>query len=413
MKDNQIKEICVQYGSPLYVYDGDKIKEKYNTLQSSLPGNFEIFFSMKANPLLGICQLFNKLGSGIEVASSGELYTALAAGFVPQNIIFTSPGKTPEELEYAISEGIYSINVESLEEVGLIDRIAQAHSKRVNISVRINPDFDISGAGIKMTGVATQFGVDQKQTEYLLNRIRNFQNVNLVGIHIYTGTQMLNVNNIAANMEEIIKLALDIKNTGGVNLQFLDLGGGFGIPYFNNETDLDMETLQEKLNSVWDKYGDKLSGTRIAVESGRYLLAESGAYVTRVLYCKENKGKRYAICDGGSSQHANSAFLGRFVRNNFPMHLIKENTGVMEVDMVGPLCTPTDVIGQKVTLPEVFPGDILVIEKSGAYGLTDSPVLFLSHPLPAEVIYYEGRVHVLRERGRKEDFLTGQNRLFE
>ncbi len=411
MNNNLVIDAVRQFGTPLYLYDSNLICNNYNILKKSLPDNFEIFFSMKANPLLGICELFKKLGSNIEVASGGELYTALTAGFNPEQIIFTSPGKTVEELDYAIETGIYSINAESLEEILLINDIGKSKSKTVDISVRINPDFDISGASIKMTGVATQFGVDQKHAENMFNKVADLTNVNIIGIHVYTGTQVLKADNIVSNMEEIIKLAINMSSIGGFELKFLDLGGGFGIPYFNNETHLDMDILRKGIAGVWQKYREKLQGTRVAVESGRYLLAEAGSYLTKVIYCKENKGKRYIICDGGSNQHANSAFLGRYIRNNFPMRILGKDTEKVETEVVGPLCTPTDVIGQRVMLPEASPGDILIVEKSGAYGLTDSPILFLSHSMPAEVMLYNGNISVLRERGEKEDLLNRQKGL--
>jgi diaminopimelate decarboxylase len=413
MKIDVLQNTVKTYQTPLYLYDADKIKFQYSCLKDSLPENFEIFYSMKANPLLGICQLFNTLGSNIEVASGGELHIALEAGFSPSNIIFTSPGKTYEELELAIDTGIYSINIESFEEAEIINTIAQAKSKNVDISIRINPDYDVSGAGIKMSGVATQFGIDYKQALEGIKALALLPNINIVGIHVYTGTQVLKAENIIANMGETIKMALNISDHTGIRLKFLDLGGGFGIPYFKGDIELDTDALKQGILKVWNTHKNDIVGIRIAVESGRFLMAEAGVFLTKVLYTKENKGSSYIICDGGSNFHANSAFLGRHIRNNFPMHILgKEDQEAYEVNVVGSLCTPTDVIGQKVLLPKAEAGDVLVVEKSGAYGLTNSPTLFLSHPAPEEVIYIEGNIRILRQRASKEDFSKGQNRLF-
>lgn len=406
-----IKNIANRYGTPVYAYDADKIKTQYDCLNKCLPENFEIFYSMKANPLLGICELFKSLGSCIEVASIGELNTAIAAGFLPEQIIFTSPGKTNEELETAIDIGIYSINIESIEEALTINHIAEGKAKKVDISIRVNPDFGLAGAGIKMSGVATQFGIDYSELPSVINQIKKLSNVRIIGIHIYNGTQVLNAESIYSGMEEIIKLALHISKECEFKLQFLDLGGGFGVPYFKNDNDLDIYKLKDGMCKLWEKYKENLRDVRIAVESGRFLIAEAGVFLTKVLYCKETKGQKYIVCDGGSNLHANSAFLGRFIRNNFPMHILGKEDDFENVNAVGPLCTPTDVIGQKVLLPKAACGDILVVEKSGAYGLTDSPNLFLSHPNPCEVIYYCNKTYVLREGGKKEDFLKGQNRL--
>jgi diaminopimelate decarboxylase len=413
MNDNILSNIAKKHGTPVYVYDTEIILSQFRKLKDSLPEEFQIFYSMKANPLLGLCQLFKKMGNGIEVASSGELYTALAAGFPPERIIFSSPGKTCDELEYAIECGIYSINIECLEEARIINHIAMEKSRKVDISIRINPDFDVSGSGIKMSGVPTQFGIDQNQLEEVFNLLNSFSNVNVIGVHIYTGTQVLNAHNIVLNMEQIILLALELSEKHNFELKFLDLGGGFGIPYFKGDIYLDMDNLKNELAEMWDKYERRLAKTKVFVESGRFLMAEAGTYLVKVLYKKDCKGKKYAVCDGGSNQHASSAFLGRHIRNNFPMHVLNKTENEEEVNVVGPLCTPTDVIGQNVMLPEMDTGDIIAVEKSGAYGITQSPGLFLSHPLAAEVRYDAGKTTILRKRGGKEDFLKGQMDLEE
>lgn len=413
MDDKILNKIAKEYGTPVYVYDTETIVSQYKTLKGSLPEEMGIFYSMKANPLLGICQLFKKLGSRIEVASSGELHTALAAGFSPEKIIFTSPGKTYDELEYAVDSGIYSINIECIDEAELINQLAFEKGVSVNISIRINPDFDVAGSGIKMSGVATQFGIDQSQLEVVFEKIKALSNLNLIGIHIYTGTQALNANNIVLSMEQIIKLALESSEKYGFELKFLNMGGGFGIPYFKGDNNLDMDILHDAFAEMWDKYKEKLSGTKVFVESGRFLMAESGTYLTKVLYKKACKGRMYLVCDGGSNQHAASAFLGRHIRNNFPMHILGKTGNEEQVNVVGPLCTPTDVIGQNVNLPEAVTGDIVAVDKSGAYGVTQSPGLFLSHPLPAEVQYYAGETYILRERWDKGDFLRSQKDLNE
>ncbi|EPR11842.1 type III PLP-dependent enzyme [Ruminiclostridium papyrosolvens] len=408
MNDKILNDIATGYGTPVYAYDTEKIISQYKLLKNSLPKEFGIFYSMKANPLMGICQLFKKLGSCIETASSGELHTALSSGFSPDKIIFTSPGKTYEELKYAVETGIYNINIESLEEAEVINEIAAEKGRVVDISVRINPDFDIAGSGIKMSGVASQFGIDQIHMGSEFKELKTLTNLKITGIHIYTGTQALNAHSIVQSMEQIIKLALDTSEMYCFNLKFLNLGGGFGVPYFKDDSTLDMDIFRNEFSEIWDKYKDSLSDTQVFVESGRFLMAESGTYLTKILYKKECKGRKYLVCDGGSNQHASSAFLGRHIRNNFPMHILNKSGNEEQVNVVGPLCTPTDVIGQNVMLPETVAGDIVAIEKSGAYGITQSPGLFLSHPLPAEVQYYEGKTYILRERWEKEDFMLRQ-----
>ncbi|MEO3944727.1 type III PLP-dependent enzyme [Gorillibacterium sp. CAU 1737] len=416
--DERLPYYAERYGTPLYVYDGEKVEQQYQRLKETLPSPFEVFYSAKCNPLLGICQLLRGLGSSIEVASGGELHTAVEAGFQPQQIIWTSPGKTEEELLYAIEKGIYSINVESVTEARTLSRLAVQQGVTVQMSVRINPDFHPAGAGLKMTGVPTPFGIDQASAVDALKTIASLPGLALIGLHVFTGSQVLDATILAETMEQIFQLALSLSEEAGLPLAFLDLGGGFGVPYFPGEPSLDTALLREELAAVWARHASRLEGVRIGVESGRFLLAESGAYVARVIDVKACKGTTFAVCDGGSHQHAASAFLGRYVRNNFPMRVIPAASDRLtdrpepaDVTMVGPLCTPTDVIGQKVLLTPPEPGDLLVVERSGAYGLTHSPVMFLSHPLPAEVLSYQGEDHLLRERGKADDFLRGQHAL--
>lgn len=411
MNDNDFQDLAQKYGTPLYAYDGDKIVSQYQKLKSNLPENIDIFYSMKTNPLLGVCQLFKSLDSSIEVASIGELYTALSAGFKPEQIIFTSPGKAYDELEYAIDNQIYSINIESIEEAVIINKIAAEKNKKVDISIRVNPDFDATCSSIKMSGVPTQFGIDQVLLGKAFETFSQLPNINVIGIHIYLGTQALRADRIIYAIEQIISLALQVSDEYKFPLKFLDMGGGFGIPYFKGDIELDLDAMKAGIAEVWDKYKERLANTRVAVESGRFLMAESAMYLTKILYKKECKGNKYIVCDGGSSQHASSAFLGRHIRNNFPMHVLNKTEGAEEVIVAGPLCTPTDIIGQRVTLPIIETGDIIAIEKSGAYGLTQSPLAFLSHPSPAEVIKFGEKSFVLRNRGKKEDFIVGQNRL--
>lgn len=414
MNPDLLQQIASTYGTPAYVYDAEIIEYQYDLLRNALPEAFEVFYSAKANPLLGICQLLRRRGSGIEVASEGELRLALAAGFSPQKILFTSPGKTTKELKYAIKQNIYCVNVESVEEARLIDEIARRNGRRVQVSIRVNSDYGGTGAGLRMSGVATQFGIDQYDVKEAADAILSLPAVRLIGVHVFSGTQVLDAGQIIRNMEETMKLAIGLSEACEFPLAFLDLGGGFGVPYFQGEEALDMAAFHQNLLMLWDDYKDRLAEVRIGVESGRFLLADSGVFMTKVLYVKTCRGHRYVICDGGSNQHASSAFLGRYVRNNFPMRVLgKHDSALEEAYVVGPLCTPTDVIGHKVRLPAVAPGDLLVVEKSGAYGLTHSPALFLSHALPCELLHDRGDVRILRETGKPEDVLRGQRALSE
>ncbi|EFM12346.1 Orn/DAP/Arg decarboxylase 2 [Paenibacillus curdlanolyticus YK9] len=414
LSDKGIQQAVERFGTPLYLYDASVVEQKVNELRSCFPEQAELFYSFKCNPLVGMAQLLLRQGCRVEVASGGELTAALHAGCDPRNIVFTSPGKTVEELQLAIRKGIYCINVENMAEIGLVDQIAAEQGLTVDIAIRINPDEPQQhAASIKMSGVPSQFGMDPTYLPEAIETAQRMSNVRLIGFHIYLGTQILQADAIIRHFDQSIRTAVDLADRFGLELQFLDIGGGFGVPYFPKETALDLASLREGIMQVWQEWESRLANTRLAIESGRFLMAESGVFVSKVLYTKESKGSRYVIGDGGSHQHASSAFLGRYIRSNFPMRVIGEGDGEHEVTVTGPLCTSTDVIGNKVNLPIAAPGDLVVVEKSGAYGLTHSPTMFLSHPMPAEVLFDQDRYWVLRERGQFSDCLHGQHPLTE
>ncbi len=412
MDDRQIKSLAQQYGTPLYVYDKAIIKENYGRLRDSIFPGARLFYSMKANPTLGICRVFRDLGAGIEAASAGEMYAALEAGFDAKNVTFTSPGKTKKEIAFALTHKIRLIHIESLEEARIVNDVAGSLGMKADIGVRINPAVSYSNAKIKMSGVASQFGVEEADfTAEFFRGLSSLSNLALQGIQVYMGTQMLLAGDIIKNTEYIMGMALRLSQEFGFALKYLNFGGGFGVSYFKNETPLDLAELKAGMAALKERFGDGLAHTEVVFESGRFLMAEAGAFVTKVLYVKESKGQRFAVCDGGSNFHSSAAFLGRFVRNNFPMHTIPAGTETAECTVCGPLCTALDVIGQKVAVnADIAPGDLIVIEKSGAYGYTYSPCRFLGHEQPAECLAQGDDVSLIRERGTVEDVLYGQVR---
>lgn len=412
MEDSRIMALAQRYGTPFYVYDKAVMAENYNRLRESIFPGARLYYSMKANPALGVCQVFCGLGSGIEAASAGELYTALEAGFEPGRIIFTSPGKTRQEIEFALKRGIGLINIESLAEARLINEVAESLGTAADIGVRINPAAAYSNAKIKMSGVASQFGIEEADiNEAFFRELNGLRHLSLQGIQVYMGTQMLLAEDIIKNTEYIMDMALGMSKEFGFPLKYLNVGGGFGVQYFKNETPLDLAALRAGMADLKERFGEALKDTAVVFESGRFLTAEAGVFVTQALYVKESKGQKFAVCDGGSNFHSAAAFLGRFVRNNFPMHTIPERTRTSECTVCGPLCTALDIIGQKVAIDaEIAPGDLVVIEKSGAYGYTYSPCRFLSHEQPTELMADGEEIYVIRERGTLEDILTGQRK---
>lgn len=411
MDNSVIESIVNEYGSPSYIYDRTLMADNASVLKDALYPGATLCYAMKANPLLGVCEIFHKEGLGIEVASMGELNVAIKAGYKPSEITFTSPGKTIAELEYAIGQGLKIINIDSIAEAAIVDMVAKKLNKIVTVGIRINPAVCYSNAKIKMSGVSSQFGVEEEDlNEGFFDKLRSFSNLNTVGIQIYMGTQMLNYEDIVKNTEYAINLGLKLRDEYGIDLKLLNCGGGFGVKYFKNENELDMAQLKAGMQDLYSRYSDKLDGVELVFESGRFLMATTGVMVTKVLYVKESKGQRYLICDGGSNIHSSAAFLGRFVRNNFPLHMISKEDDLIETTICGPLCTALDVIGQKVMISNaVAPGDLVVIEQSGAYGYTYSLNKFLSHETPAEILIDGEDIRVLRQRGSWDEFLVGQN----
>ncbi len=388
ISDELIKVASEQFRTPFYLYNKAEIIAHAKILKGTIFESAQLFFSMKANPEKMIIKCLLEQGCGVEVASLGELKLAIEAGCNPYNIIFTGPGKEKDELEMAIETGIYCINIENILEIEIISEIASRLKKDVNIAIRINPQSRTTGK-ISMNGV-TQFGIGPAQVGEAIEHARKSDYVHLIGFQIYAGTQILNSDVISENVEQMIDIVFEMVDKYNLSIKYLNFGGGFGVPYFSNDKELDMKMLHANLQAIYEKCPKLAEVNRIVFESGRYILAEAGVFVVKVLYEKVVCGSKFLICDGGSNFHSSAAFLGRFVRNNFPMHSISDETEEEKVTIVGNLCTPSDVIGQNVTIKKVVVGDLIVVEKSGAYGLSFSPSGFLRHRLPVEIMYDNG-----------------------
>ncbi|MFS0752939.1 type III PLP-dependent enzyme [Oceanobacillus sp. 1P07AA] len=408
INDQKVVDLTKKYSTPFYLYDGDKLKEKYYNFKKGLHKNIEIYYSLKANNNISIASLYKSLGSGIEIASKGELYIALKAGFNPQKIIFSGPGKTFEELNYAIQEGIKLIIVESIEEIKLLDSIAIQHNKIVSVAIRINPD-EKTAAQVKMTGIPSQFGIDKEILNSALSEINLCNNLVFSGIHVYLGTQNLDEKDIIKNIKYTLKVALDIYFEHGLICKVIDFGGGFGIPYFQGQNILKMDEIKLVLNSLVSN-NKVFADTKFILESGRYLLAESGMYITKVTYRKISKGKTFLIVDGGLHHCVAPTFQGRLIRDNFPVKLISspKNSVKETVTIVGPLCTPEDCLAKNIKLPKAIPGDHICILNVGAYGLSYSPVHFLGHTTPYELLKIDNNFVKIRDKGNHDDILNNQ-----
>lgn len=396
---NVIEQILMENKTPIFIYDYQIIRQNIYNLLKILPTNGYIYYSMKANPNLAICQIINHLIERIEVSSKGEIECALEAGFKNTNILFSGPGKTGEELVYAIKKGI-QINVESIQELKVISDISKQYKKSTKIMLRINPDFNYVRSGIVMTGMPSQFGIDRSETNDAVEIVKSNYNLNLVGISIYLGSQIMEEDSIVKNTSEIIELFLKIEKKYNLQLSELDVGGGFGVSYFNKK-ELNINLLKTKMQQIFCKYKKLCKKVKISFESGRYILADSGRFITRILYEKKSKGRNYIVCDGGFNNVLISSFFTRDIRGNFPIEVLnksKQNHELKEYYISGPLCSPRDILGSKIKMPEIEVGDYLIINKVGAYGLTYSPILFISHDIPAEILIKEGRYYTIRSR---------------
>jgi diaminopimelate decarboxylase len=403
-----VSRIAACYGTPLFVYDCAVIERKIAALRNALPASFSISYSVKANPNPAILRIFLQGGCGLEIASAGEFRISRSAGCPPAAVIFAGPGKTEAELEYVISQGIGEIHVESELEIERISAISNKFGVRTKIAVRVNPGEEGQGGAMLMGGKSAPFGIDEEDLPEITKRIANHPNLDFSGIHLFVGTQILDQQLLLKQYEKGLQTFRSAVAIAGRALRTLDFGGGLGIPYFAGESEIDLAQLREGLRKLISGIGDEacFAQVKFMLEPGRFLIGEAGLYVARINDIKVSRGKQYLILDGGMNHHlAASGNLGQIVRRNFPMAILNKIDLFASdtVDVVGPLCTPLDTLGRSVQLPSAQVGDLIGIFQSGAYARTASPLGFLSHPNPPEVMVEDGEHHLIRKRVAAED----------
>jgi diaminopimelate decarboxylase len=410
-----VTAIAGQFGTPMYVYDGDMIRERYEALRAALP-SFEIFYSMKANPSMAVVGLIRTLGAGSEIASGGELHLANEVGHDPLDIVFAGPGKTDRELENAIISGIFAINVESFRELERVGRIARLVGIPARVALRLNTSVGLARAGAgsagplheRMAGGPSKFGIDEEKLESI-GDFWDRQSVDIVGIHIYTASQILDVDEIVANAKRTVAAAERTENIIGAPLMAIDFGAGFGVPHYEDETPLDLSELGERIEEVFRPMSER-DEMRLILELGRFLVSECGVFVSRVIELKESRGERFVITDGGINQFVRPVLMKVKHEARVISRLCSPSDTTAKVS--GPLCTPIDITSEKIQVPEDIAIDDLVgIFNAGAYGYSMSPQLFLSHPSPVEVLVLDGEVIEARRRGTYDDLLLKQNPL--
>ncbi len=408
-----ISELANQYGTPFFVYDRGVIDQKWTLLREGLPDAISICYSVKANPNQTILKHFLSKGAGLEVASAGEFCQALRAGCPPQDIIFAGPGKTGLELELVLEKGIGEIHLESVREAERVSSIATRKGIRARVALRVNPSAEAEGGAMRMGGRPAAFGIDEENLDAVLDRLLALEGMVFRGIHIFTGTQILDHQILVNQYRKGLEIARRVAARMGAALQTLDFGGGLGIPYFAHEQELDTRKLRQELDVLFEGVQNDrlLSGTRFMVEPGRFLVGDSGVYVARVIDIKSSRGKKFLILDGGMHHHlAASGNLGQTIKRNYPIAVLNRLTEPAEeiVEVAGPLCTPLDVLARSANLPRTEVGDLIGIFQSGAYARSASPLGFLSHPAPPEV-WIEGDSHrLIRSRGDFTDYLRDQ-----
>jgi diaminopimelate decarboxylase len=324
---------------------------------------------------------------GIDVASAGELRVALDTPILPSQISFAGPGKKDNELSCAIASGI-TLNMESEQEMERIAILGQHLGICPKVAIRVNPDFELKSSGMRMSGGAKQFGVDAERIPSMLARMRILK-LNFEGFHIFCGSQNLNATAIQEAQEKTIQLGLSLAKQASCSIRLLNIGGGFGVPYFPGDKELDLKSVCKNLHRLINETKKHAPNTRIEIELGRYIVAESGIYVCRVLERKISRKRVFLITDGGLHHHlAASGNFGQVIRKNYPVVVGNKVVGHEResVTVVGPLCTPLDLLADEVEMAKADVGDLIVVFQSGAYGLTASPTRFLNHPEPVEVL---------------------------
>ncbi|GMN01335.1 pyridoxal-dependent decarboxylase, exosortase A system-associated [Erythrobacter sp. MTPC3] len=374
-------------GTPLFVYSRALIDARIADLRAALPQRIGINYAIKANPHADVIRHMEGLVDGFDIASGGELALATKAGLDPARISFAGPGKRDDELEAAIAAGV-TLNCESEGEGRRAIAIGQRLSIAPRIAIRVNPDFELKGSGMKMGGGAKPFGVDADKVSDLARFLMG-EGVTWRGLHIFTGSQALSADAIIEAQNNVLNLADELSNEIGEALPKLNMGGGFGVPYFPGDEPVDLNAIGEALHGRMADLPDSLAKTDLCLELGRYLVGEAGVYLCRVIDRKESHGMTYLVTDGGlHHQLAASGNFGTVVRRNYPIAIANRyDTGPEEVvNVVGCLCTPLDRLADKAEMPRGQVGDIVAVFCAGAYGATASPSAFLGHGPAAEVL---------------------------
>ena len=373
--------------TPFFAYSRQLLTARVEQLRHALPADIHLSYAIKANPMPAVVQHLSHLVDGFDVASAADMRIALDTPMPIENVSFAGPGKRLQELSQAVAAGVL-LNVESENELKTLDAVGTQLGIKPRVALRVNPSFELKSSGLRMGGGAKPFGIDAERIPKALESLKGM-NLRFEGFQIFAGSQILDASALRQAQQETVELAIELGKVAPGDLRVVNLGGGFGIPYFPGEQSLDLAAVGAGLSSLMPRIHAALPNARIVLELGRYIVGEAGIYVCRVIDRKESRDKTYLVTDGGLHHHlAASGNLGQVIRRNFPVAIgNRMNSEPNEtVDVVGCLCTPIDVLARQICLPAGQVGDFIVIFQSGAYGATGSPVNFLSHPEALEVL---------------------------
>jgi len=384
-----LDRLTARVGStPYFAYDRRLLTERIELLRATLPPALHLSYAVKANPMPAVVQHLAGLVDGLDVASTLEMQTALDTQMPAARVTFAGPGKTSVEIVQAVAAGV-TIEMESATEAQRVVEAGELLGLRPRVAVRVNPDFQVKGSGMRMGGGPQQFGVDAEQVPEFLAGLAA-ADLEILGFHVFGGSQNLNAEILCEAQRKTADLILTLAEKAPEPLRYVNLGGGFGIPYFDKDVPLDLSAIGVNLAElIQNVISPSLPDAEVAIELGRYIVGECGVYVTRIIDRKVSRGRTYLVVDGGMHhQLAASGNFGQVIRRNYPIAVGNRlaEPAQTAATVVGCLCTPLDLLGDNVTLPDAQIGDSIVVFQAGAYGLTASPTAFLGHPLPSEVL---------------------------
>jgi len=393
LSNSMLRQIADTFGTPAYVYDMDHIRARTIALRNSLQRQFQISYAMKANPNRELLSRMRECVDRLDVSSGGELTHAIDAGWSPELIGFTGPGKRDVELQLSVDKGIGHIVLESVDEAVRLDLIAAAGNRIQPVLIRISPLSIPQGFGARMAGKPTQFGIDEEVIDEAIQRIAMLPRLRLDGFHVYSGTQCLNAASIVEHFRLTLALFQKVSHRHQLSPGTLIIGSGLGIPYHETDKPLDIAALGSEIATLVKafKTNPPLVDSELVLETGRFLVGEAGVFLTSVVATKISRGVQICICDGGMNHHlAAAGHLGSVIHRNYPIFKVTDDLPARDQckpqTLYGPLCTSIDLLANQIVLPSLKVGDLLAIGSSGAYGLSSSPTGFISHPLPREIV---------------------------